>query len=239
MIRSLLYISLAPVIIIALYVYIRDKYEKEPLVSLLKALLTGILIVLPIVFIENITGKLAGSFPGLLNPLFTGFCVASLTEEGFKFVAFMIFFWGSRDFNERFDGIVYAVFISLGFAAIENLFYVYKGGYEVGVLRSLTAVPAHALFGTVMGYHLGNARFYPGKRMNQLLLAFLIPFTWHGLYDSLLMGKKEIFLLIFIPLFIYFWISCFRKMDELSATSIFRNDLPIHKKEKSEYKSDY
>lgn len=226
MIRSLLYISLAPIFIIALYVYIRDKYEREPFVSLLKALLTGILIVLPIVFIEGITIHFCSSLPGLLNPLFKGFFVASLTEEGFKFIAFMLFFWRSRNFNERFDGIVYAVYISLGFAAVENLFYVYKGGYEIGLLRAITAVPAHALFGTVMGFHLGNAKFYPKKRKIRLMLAFLIPFTWHGLYDFLLLGQKEILLIFFIPLFIYFWINGFRKMKELSVTSIFRNDLP-------------
>lgn len=228
MIRSLLYISLAPVIIIALYVYIRDKYEREPLLSLLKALLTGIFIVLPIVFIEGITVQFCSSLPGLLNPLFKGFFVASITEEGFKFLAFMLFFWRSRNFNERFDGIIYAVYISLGFAAVENIFYVYKGGYEIGLLRALTAVPAHALFGTVMGFHLGNARFYPEKRNIQLLLAILMPFTWHGLYDFLLMGQKEILIIFFIPVFIYFWINGFRKMRELSVTSIFRDDLPVN-----------
>jgi RsiW-degrading membrane proteinase PrsW (M82 family) len=228
MIRSLLYISLAPVCIIALYVYIRDKYEREPIISLLKALLTGILIVLPIVFIEGITIQFCSSLSGILNPLFKGFFVASLTEEGFKFLAFMLFYWRSRNFNERFDGIVYAVYISLGFAAIENIFYVYKGGYEIGLLRALTAVPAHALFGTVMGFHLGNARFYPDKRNVQMLLAFLMPFTWHGLYDFLLMGQKEILIIFFIPVFIYFWINGFRKMKELSVTSVFRNDLPVN-----------
>ena len=226
MIRSLLYVSLAPVFIIALYIYIRDKYEKEPVLSLLKALLTGVLIVLPIVFIEGYTNQLCGSLPSLLNPLFKGFFVASLTEEGFKYFAFILFFWGSRNFNERFDGIVYAVYISLGFAAVENVFYVYKGGYEIGLLRALTAVPAHALFGTVMGFHFGNARFYPDKRKIQLLLAFLMPFTWHGLYDFLLMGQKEILIIFFIPVFIYFWINGFKKIKELSGTSIFRNDLP-------------
>jgi protease PrsW len=77
-----------------------------------------------------------------------------------------------------------------------------------------------------MGYHLGNARFYPGKRSSQLVLAFLMPFIWHGLYDFLLMGKKEILLIFFIPVFIYFWVNGFRKMKELSVTSVFRNDLP-------------
>ncbi len=238
MIRNLLYIALAPVVIIAIYVYIRDKYEKEPILNLLKALLAGVLIVFPIVFIEDFSRQFSDLFPGLLNPLYTAFGVASVTEEGLKLLAFMLLFWSSRDFNERFDGIVYAVFISLGFAAIENIFYVYKGGYGVGLLRALTAVPAHALFGTVMGYHLANARFYPDKRNVQLSLAFLVPFTWHGLYDFLLMGKREIFLLIFLPVFIYFWVNSFRKMNELSVTSVFRNDLP-DLTGKSEEISDY
>jgi RsiW-degrading membrane proteinase PrsW (M82 family) len=239
MIRNLLYISLAPVVIIALYVYIRDKYEKEPLINLLKALLAGVLIVFPIVFIEDFARQFTDQFPGLLNPLFTAFGVASITEEGFKLLAFMLLFWSSRDFNERFDGIVYAVFVSLGFAAIENIFYVYKGGYEIGLLRALTAVPAHALFGTVMGYHLANARFYPEKRNSQLLLAFLVPFTWHGLYDFLLMGKSEILLAIFIPVFIYFWVNSFKKMNELSDTSVFRNDFPAGSNDQSEETTDY
>ena len=226
MIRSLLYISLAPVLVIALYIYLRDKYEKEPVISLLKALFTGIIISIPVVLIEEKSSLLSTLFPGLLNPLYTGFIVASLTEEGFKFLAFMLIFWRSRDFNERFDGIVYAVFISLGFAAVENVIYVYKGGYEIGLVRAVTAVPAHALFATVMGYHLANARFYPDRRTRELILAFLVPFIWHGLYDFLLMTKKEAFLFLFIPLFIYYWVIGLKRMKELSATSIFRNDLP-------------
>lgn len=227
MIKSLLFISIAPIVIVALYVYIRDKYEKEPVGALIKALLSGILIVFPVVFIEGFMIDLPGQSEGLSAALFNGFIVASLTEEGFKLAAFMIFFWQSRNFNERFDGIVYAVFISLGFAAIENLIYVYKGGYSVGILRALTAVPAHALFGTVMGYHLGNARFYPGKRGYHLVLAFLMPFIWHGLYDFLLMSEKPLLLIIFVPLLIYFWINGFKKIRELSSSSVFRNDFPL------------
>ncbi|HVN59560.1 MAG TPA: PrsW family glutamic-type intramembrane protease [Bacteroidales bacterium] len=227
MIRNLLYISLAPVAIIGLYVYIRDKYEKEPVICLLKALFIGVLLVLPIVLVESITGQFSNDFPAAARPFYNGFFVAALTEEGFKFGAFMLFIWKSRDFNEKFDGIVYAVYISLGFAAIENIFYVYKGGYDVGLLRALTAVPAHALFATVMGYHFANAKFYPEKRSRELFLAFLVPFAWHGLYDSLLMIKKEVFLLVFIPVFILYWFIAFKRMNELSAGSVFRNDLPL------------
>ncbi|MFN8210389.1 MAG: PrsW family glutamic-type intramembrane protease [Bacteroidales bacterium] len=226
MIKSLLFISIAPIITIALYIYIRDKYEKEPLGSLLLALLTGALIIIPAVLIESLLESFATPSHIIIKSFYMGFGVASLTEEGLKFIAFMLFFWRSKNFNEKFDGIVYAVFISLGFAAVENLFYVYKGGYNVGEIRAISAVPAHALFGIIMGYHLAKAKFYPGRRGLHLLLAFLMPFAWHGLYDFLLLGENEVFLFIFIPVFIYFWITGFRRMKELSDASVFRNDLP-------------
>jgi RsiW-degrading membrane proteinase PrsW (M82 family) len=226
MIKSLLFISIAPVLIIAMYVYVRDKYEKEPLLSLLKALLTGVIISLPIVYIEKLLIDIAPVPDGIQGAIYKGFAVASLTEEGFKYLAFIFFFWRSRNFNEKFDGIVYAVFISLGFAAVENLLYVYEGGYQVGIIRAVTAVPAHALFGTVMGYHFSYARFYRERRTNQLLLAFLMPFMWHGLYDFLILGKKEILIIVFIPVVIWLWVMSLKKMKELSIASFFRNDLP-------------
>jgi RsiW-degrading membrane proteinase PrsW (M82 family) len=106
---------------------------------------------------------------------------------------------------------------------------VYRGGYEVGYLRALTAVPAHALFGTVMGYHFGIARFYPARRLNQIILAFAMPFIWHGIYDFLIMGQKQILLILFIPVLIYFWINGFRKLKLLSQASVFRNDRFVNK----------
>lgn len=228
MIKSLLFISIAPVLIIAMYIYIRDKYEKEPIYSLLKALLTGVIITLPIVLIEKLLIAFAPSGDGIPSAIYNGFAVASFTEEGIKYLAFVLFFWHSRNFNEKFDGIVYSVFISLGFAAVENIFYVYEGGYQVGVLRAITAVPAHALFGTVMGYHFSHAKFYPYRRTKQLLLAFFMPFLWHGLYDFLIMGKNEILIIIFIPVVIWFWINGLKKMKEHSMASVFRTDFPVN-----------
>ena len=228
MIKSLLFISIAPVLIVAMYIYIRDKYEKEPFISLIKALLVGVLIVLPVVFIEKLLLDFGSALEGIPQALYKGFAVASFTEEGFKYLAFFLLFWNSRNFNEKFDGIVYAVFISLGFAAIENILYVYQGGYQVGILRAATAVPAHALFGTVMGYHFSYARFYPERRISQLLFAFLMPFVWHGIYDFLLLGEKGILIIIFIPVVIWFWINGFKKMKELSMASVFRNDFPAN-----------
>lgn len=222
MFNNLLFISLAPVLIIAFYIYSRDKYEKEPVILLLKALLTGVLIVLPVVLIEKLLSMPLKNMEGLYAAAYTAFVIAGFTEEAIKFTALCIFIWNDRNFNEKFDGIVYSVFIALGFAGIENVLYVFTGGYGVGLIRALTAVPAHALFGIVMGYYFGLARFTPSRRTIYLFLAFVLPFLFHGLYDFLLMSNSPVLLIIFIPVFIYFWVTGFKKMSVLSDASAFR-----------------
>ena len=224
MFNNLLFISLAPIFIIAFYIYSRDIYEKEPISYLLKALSIGAIIVLPVVFIEKQLSVPAEKLEGISNAAWIAFIVAGLTEEGMKYLAFLLFFWKSSNFNERFDGIVYAVYISLGFAGIENILYVFSGGYSVGIVRALTAVPAHALFGVVMGYYFGLAKFHQKFRGVYLMLAFFLPFVSHGLYDFLLMANSTFFLSIFIPLFIYFWIIGFRKISIASDASVFRKN---------------
>jgi RsiW-degrading membrane proteinase PrsW (M82 family) len=225
MFNSLLFISLAPVIVIAFYIYTRDIYEKEPVNLLLKALLIGVLIALPVVLIEYMLDAFYLGSEGLSQAAYTAFIVAALTEEGIKFLAMFLFFWKERNFNEKFDGIVYAVYISLGFAGIENVLYVFMGGYSIGILRALTAVPAHAFFGIMMGYYFGLARFDQKSTIRCLILAFVVPFISHGLYDFLLMGNTPLLLVIFIPVFLYFWVSGFRKMSKLSDLSVFKKEI--------------
>lgn len=223
MVNNLLLISLAPILIIAFYIYSRDKYEKEPLSVLFKALLAGILIVLPVILIEKLLTIPSENLEGVSYAAYTAFIVAGLTEEGMKFLAFFFFFWNNRNFNEKFDGIVYSVYIALGFAGIENILYVFSGGYGVGIIRALTAVPAHALFGIVMGYYFSLAKFNASSKAAFIILAFLMPFLFHGLYNFLLMGNSPALLSAFIPVFIYFWISGFKKMSVLSDASTFRD----------------
>jgi len=223
LVNNLLFVSLAPVLIIALYVYSRDKYEKEPLAILLRALMAGVAIVLPVVLVERFLSSAASETEGLAYVAYTAFIVAGLTEEAFKYIVFLLFFWNNRNFNEKFDGIVYAVYIALGFAAIENLLYVFTGGVGVGMIRAITAVPAHALFGIVMGFYLSKARFSENYRSLFLFLAFFMPFVFHGIYDFLLMSQSPVMLVIFVPLFIYFWVSGFRKMAISSDESSFRD----------------
>jgi len=219
---DLLLIALAPVIIILAYIYVRDKYDKEPWELLLKTLFAGGIIVIPILFLEGFLSSLGDSLQGLWHAAYRAFIVAAFSEELFKYLVIYFFIRKSPFFNERFDGIVYAVFVSLGFAAVENILYVFEGGLNVGFMRAITAVPAHALFGVIMGFYFGKYLFV--KRTKYLYQALLIPIFLHGIYDFILMSEQHLLLIIFIPFIIYLWINGFKKMKYLSDRSIFKND---------------
>jgi len=219
---NLILIALAPVFIIAFYIYLRDKYEREPVGQLLLALAAGCLITLPVMIVEGWLAKPMVYLTGYSSAAWNAFVVAAFTEELFKFLAFLILFWNNRNFNEKFDGIVYAAFISLGFAVVENILYVTNGGAGVGLTRAFTAVPAHALFGVVMGYQGGLARFYPRERTWRLFLALTLPILLHGVYDFILMSGHPYLLFAFIPYVVFLWFFGFRRMRELSDRSIYR-----------------
>ncbi len=219
---NLIIIALAPVLIIAIYIYVRDKYEREPLELLVLALIAGCLITIPVVFVEGWLGIPLSYLNGYPAAAWNAFVVAAFTEELFKYVAFLILFWSNRNFNEKFDGIVYASFISLGFAGVENILYVTQGGAGVGLLRAFTAVPAHALFGIVMGYQLGLARFYPREKLRRLFLALTLPILLHGVYDFILMSGHPYLLFVFLPYLVLLYYFGFRRMRQLSDRSIYR-----------------
>lgn len=214
--------SLAPVIIILFYIYFRDKYDREPLGLLIKSVLAGILVVIPILFVEKFLMWIMPSFGKVAAAAYHAFLVAGTTEEVFKFLALYLVVWKSPSFNEKFDGIVYAVFVSLGFAAVENVMYVLQSGYQTALIRALTAVPAHALFGITMGYYLGIARMYEELRKSHLRKAVLIPIVLHGIYDFILMVEVDWLLFLFIPYVIYLYVVGMKKMKILSDASIFK-----------------
>lgn len=217
-------VSAAPIIIILAYIYYRDKYEKEPLKLLFEGLVAGGVIVLPIIYFEEIMVNLGAGLHGLGLAAWTAFFVAALVEESFKFFAVYVLIWRNYNFNEKFDGIVYAVFVSLGFALVENFSYVFQegNGMRVGLLRAFTAVPAHAIFGVMMGFRLGKAKFVPSKRTKYLVLAFLYPFFFHGAYDFILMSQLPELLFFFFPFVIYILYRGIKRMSEHGEQSLFK-----------------
>ncbi|NOU59496.1 PrsW family glutamic-type intramembrane protease [Marinifilum caeruleilacunae] len=221
---NLLLISVAPIVIILFYVYYRDKYEKEPISLLAKGLFAGMIITIPVIFAEQaVASALPYIFTGKIGHAFgNAFLVAAMCEEAFKLLAVYILVWKNPNFNERFDGIVYAVFVSLGFALVENILYVFSNGMSTGIARAFTAVPAHAMFGIMMGYYLGLAKFSKQNSSSLFIMAFFIPFLFHGIYDFILMVQINWVLIFFFPFLIFLMYKTNGKMTELNKKSIFR-----------------
>lgn len=224
---NLILLSLAPVFIIAGYIYFRDKYEKEPIRLLIFSLLAGAFIVIPVFFVEHFFSLFTDSFPGLFSAAWNAFVVAAFTEEVFKFIALYLLIWKNPEFNEKFDGIVYAVFVSLGFAAVENVLYVIQGGAGTGLVRAVTAVPAHAIFGVTMGFFFGLARFYEKQRNSLKLKAVFYPILLHGIYDFIIMTGIQWLTVVFFIFVIFLYVTGLKKIKQLSNRSIYKTDYDL------------
>lgn len=184
---SLLSLALAPGAAIVLYIYLKDHHEPEPLHLLLISFLYGclstaitLLISLPVNFFFLTKPD------DVIEQFVNAFFKVALVEEFSKFLFVRFVLYRNIHFNEPFDGIVYAVMVSMGFATLENIIYVYQLGFMTGLLRMFTAVPAHAVFGIIMGYYLGRAKFSHSSVFFYSILALVIPSVFHGAYDYFL-----------------------------------------------------
>ncbi len=183
-------LALAPGAAIILYVYQADKHEKEPKSALLGAFLWGIFSIIPAVALGEFFEWLGLSDnQTTVSTFIYAFITVAFSEELSKYWVFKKWSYAQPYFNEPFDGIMYAVMVSMGFATLENVLYVQELGFSVAILRMFTAVPAHATFGVMMGYFAGLAKFSKDSfslRFTGLTLAIL----FHGAYDFFLMEKN-------------------------------------------------
>lgn len=202
-------LALAPIFFLFAYIYLMDKYEREPLQYLIISFILGVFISFPVVYLgerlQLITGTSTRSSP--LGLFVYAFFVVAFTEEFMKFLVLRLYNYPHQEFDEPYDGIMYGGAISLGFAAIENVFYVFanKGSeIEVGFSRMFTAVPAHAMFGVIMGYYVGKAKFLvKGNRTLELCKGLGMAVLLHGLYDYFLfLGEAFLVPLAILILFI-------------------------------------
>lgn len=218
----LLALAVAPSIAILVYIYTKDKYDKEPMKFLLLLFGLGCLTVIPACILELIIQGAAGfeNNDSLLSILIEAFFGVAVIEEGVKyFVLRTAAGKRCKHFNQMFDGIVYAVFVSLGFATVENILYVMQNGFSTGVMRALTAVPCHAITAVAMGYYLGVGRFRveARDRKKYLALSFIVPVILHGVYDFLVLSGNIVLILICIPFIVFMYIYAFKKIKRLAA----------------------
>ena len=175
-------IASAPVIFLLIWFYNKDRFEKEPMRMLFFAFIAGAISIIPALIFE-VAWQLKG-FTQTGNLVFYAYVVIGFSEEISKYL-FIRRIIKRPYVNEPYDAILYSVIVSLGFAFVENIFYVLESGSAVGILRAFTAVPAHATFAAVMGYFLGRAKFY-GNYFTNTLMAIGSATILHGSYDYFL-----------------------------------------------------
>jgi len=193
--------AIAPALVIIMYIYIKDKHEKEPKRLLVYNFLFGAIV--SIIVTTILYFLFAKFFPPFLeksvfDQFIKAFLMVGLIEEFSKYIIVRYYAQPKEAFNEPFDGIVYAVMVSMGFAVTENIFYVFEYGMSTALTRAFTAVPAHAAFGVLMGYFMGKAKFSKHKKILNLL-GLLLAMLFHGAYDFFL----------FIPFVPGIWMGAF------------------------------
>lgn len=183
-----LLLAIAPAMIFVIFIYLKDKIEKEPISFLIKNFFLG---AFGSIIITLILGVLFNSiYPltdekSVFQQFIKAFVVVALVEEFSKYVIVKYYAQKNKEFNEPFDGIVYALTVSMGFAALENVLYILQYGVSTGITRAFTAVPAHATFGILMGYFMGKAKFSK-NRIQLNLLGVLGATIFHGFYNFFL-----------------------------------------------------
>ncbi|GHV12031.1 hypothetical protein FACS1894219_04190 [Clostridia bacterium] len=214
----LLILSITPTILIILFIMSKDKYEPEPRALLFKLFGLGVLTIIPSVIFEMVFELPVGQ--DLLTTAIYAFCVVAFSEEGSKFIAVRLFAYNKPSFNEIYDGIIYSVFVSLGFATAENIFYVFANGVGTGILRAVTSVPGHTMFAVAMGYYLSLSKVR-GRKGYDTFMAILTPVLLHGLYDFLLMSGNGILILLFIPYLIFLYVRTVKMIKKTSVLEPF------------------
>ncbi|MDD7684306.1 PrsW family glutamic-type intramembrane protease [Eubacterium pyruvativorans] len=227
----LLLAALIPPFILLVKVYRMDTIEKEPKGLIFRLVLAGALTVIPAGFLEGIgigsvLTPLVGKENIYLYNFLQYFLVVGIAEEGVKHFALRKITWSSPEFNYRFDAVVYAVSVSLGFAAAENISYVFSYGLSVALVRAVTSIPGHAIFGIYMGYYYGMARWARnrGNRAagsHYMRMSMIVPVLLHGAYDFCASSRNSVLALCFYIYIILLDIAAFREVKKLSREDTY------------------
>lgn len=216
--------AIIPAVILLVQVYRADKIEREPAGLLIMLVLYGVLSTIFALMAERLGITLLSRYVTEGSPTYNillYFVVVGCSEEGAKYILLKRRTWYNPSFNCQFDGIVYAVFVSLGFALWENIGYVAQYGMETALLRAITAIPGHACFGVFMGTWYGMAKRYdyagyPGRSALCRKLAFLLPAFLHGCYDFSASMEDASYAWIFYGFILFLFVVAFILVRRMS-----------------------
>jgi RsiW-degrading membrane proteinase PrsW (M82 family) len=212
----LILLAVLPGIIFSLFLIIQDRFEREPARMLIKVFITGMIATVPTIIVE-LLGQNFNIFSGIWGQLFEAVVIIGFSEEYFKRLVVLRLAYINPAFNEKQDGIVYCVIAALGFATLENIFYVatYSASSpDIWITRGLLSVPVHMLLGITMGYYLSLSKFcpHPGKCRSYYSKSLYIPALLHGIFDFILMTTLPLLSLALIPFVALLWITSLLKL---------------------------
>lgn len=242
-----LLLSVLPSIVLGVMIYKKDIVEKEPPRLLLKLFIGGAIgSVILTLFLTMILNPILPDLEDSTNiNLFylaiTTFFKVALVEEFSKWIFLKKITWKNKEFNYIYDAIVYAVFVALGFATIENILYVFgnENSISIAILRAILSVPGHAFDGVFMGFYYGCA-----KQANinnnvklfkkNIILSLLIPTIFHFVFDYLLLSESIALLILYLVFIILLYINSFKRINQLSniresldGTKVTKNTLQV------------
>jgi len=181
-----LLITIVPSLLIILF-FVKSDLFPEPNNQIFKIFFYGVLLCIPAFIINTALGTFFANagFNGVLLPSLLS---AAPVEEILKFIVLYYLVYKMKDFNEPIDGIVYGVTVSLGFATLENIYYVYVlsdyynvSSQSLAMLRSFSTIPAHGIFGATMGYFFMKYSFI--RKQDNLTLCIIVPILLHASYN--------------------------------------------------------
>lgn len=225
-----LFVAIVPIFLILLFVYNKDK-SKEPIKLLLQLFVLGILSCISVLVVSR---GMEFIFPfmkkdytdmNFVQVLIYAFIGVALVEEACKWIMLFLKGYNNSEFDELYDIVVYAVFVSLGFAFLENIVYVFAiGDLKTALIRAISAVPGHACDAIFMGYYLSRAKQFQASNRKDLetkniILSILMPTILHGIYDFCLMSGLTILVIVFIVFIIFLYIISIKKLEETSINN--------------------
>lgn len=197
----LLTLAIAPALALFSYFYLRKQIAKEPSRTLFHIFIYGALMTFPILFVQHVFEE-ENIFS---HAFFRDVVFTSGLEEFFKWLILLLAIYRHVEFEDAYDGILYGASISLGFATVENILYLLTYGTDIAFMRALLPVSSHALFGVVMGYYIGKAKFAIESNKNLMLfLAFLAPYSLHFMYNGIFLVRK-FSLYAMVPFMLFLW----------------------------------
>ncbi len=250
--------ALLPALVLCIYVFKKDRVEKEPTGLLVKLLILGALSCIPVVILELLLGDVIETahfgktmylesamkaeenyLSYLASKQFFG---VGLVEEGMKLLFLVLATRKSKEFNSWFDGLIYAIFVSLGFAALENVLYVLQNGFINAIMRGVLSVPGHMFFAVMMGYYyslwhitdkakelekaLGERGIITYKKSKfsskrYIVLSLLIPALAHAIYNFCCSAGTGWSLLALFAFVVFMYIYCFGKIKKMSVNDAY------------------